>query len=147
MSYTHFTAKERHTLMFLLQMNLSFREIGRRLGRHHTTVSREVSRNARKIGCYWDEAAHYYGSDRRRQPRHEIKRSNKDLLNYVEEKLREDWSPETISSRLEIDYPRDQTMRISTEYIYQWVYRDYKQGGKLYRHLLRRHKKRRRQVG
>lgn len=33
MSYTHLNAKERHSLMYFLQMGLSYREIGRRLGR------------------------------------------------------------------------------------------------------------------
>ena len=42
MPYQHFSAKERHTLMYLLQMRLSYREIGRRLGRHHTTISRKT---------------------------------------------------------------------------------------------------------
>jgi len=58
MSYQHFNAKERHTLMYLLQLKVSYRAIGRRLGRHHTTISREAKRNARLHDwCYWDESA------------------------------------------------------------------------------------------
>jgi IS30 family transposase len=36
-------------------------------------------------------------------------------------------------------------MRISPEGIYRWIYRDALRGGSLYPHLLRRHKKRRKQ--
>lgn len=145
MSYQHFSAKERHTLMYLLQWRLSYREIGRRLGRHHATISREVKRNGRLFGCYWDEPAHRWAMKRRQQPRHTRKRSNKKLLKYVMARLREDWSPETIAGRLKIDHSRSSHMRISPEGIYRWVYEDTAQGGSLYQHLLRRHKKRRRQ--
>lgn len=39
MLYQHINAKECHSLMYLLQMNLSYREIGRRLNRSHTQIS------------------------------------------------------------------------------------------------------------
>ncbi|MBV5329545.1 MAG: helix-turn-helix domain-containing protein [Chlorobium sp.] len=39
-------------LFYLLQSGLSWREIGRRLNRSHTTLSREVKRNKRIFGCY-----------------------------------------------------------------------------------------------
>ena len=145
MSYRHFSAKERHTLMYLLQMHLSFREISRRLGRHHTTISREVKRNGRRLGCYLDAPAHRWAVVRRRYPRHTRRRSNQRLLVYVMERLRQDWSPETIAERLKVDHPRSRQLRISPEGIYRWIYEDAAQGGSLYQHLLRRHKKRRRQ--
>ena len=145
MSYQHFTAKERHTLMHLLYCNLSYREIGRRLCRHHTSISREVKRNGRRIGNYWDESAQQWAIERRKQARHTRKKSNEVLLSYVLKKLQEDWSPETIAGRLKIDFPRHRQMRMSPEGIYQWIYRDALKGGSLYLHLLRRHKKRRKQ--
>ncbi|MBV1915585.1 MAG: helix-turn-helix domain-containing protein [Pseudomonadales bacterium] len=124
MSYRHFSAKERHTLMYLLQMHLSFREIGRRLGRHHTTISREVKRNGRRVGCYWDEPAHRCAVARRSYPKHTRRRSNQRLFVYVMERLRQDWSPETIAERLKVDHPRSRQLRISPEGIYRWVYED-----------------------
>jgi len=56
-----------------------------------------------------------------------------------------DWSPEEIAGRLWIDYPNSVHMRINTETIYQWICLDAGQGGDLYTHLRRRHKKRRKQ--
>lgn len=145
MSYHHFTAKERHTLMYLLHWRLSYREIGRRLGRHHTTIAREVKRNGRVVGSYWDEPAHHWATARRKQPRHRRKQSNRRLQTYVLQKLQEDWSPETIASRLKLDFSRRRKMRMSAEGIYQWIFQDAAQGGTLYQHLLRRRKKRRKQ--
>lgn len=87
MSYQHFSSKERHTLMYLLQLRLSYREIGRRLGRHHTTIAREVRRNGRPIACYWDEYADQQAQARCHKPRHQRKRSNQRLLTYVDQRL------------------------------------------------------------
>ncbi len=44
MSYHHLSDQERYVIYHLRLIKLSFREIGRRLGRHHTTIQREVSR-------------------------------------------------------------------------------------------------------
>ena len=45
MSYTHLTEKERYVISHLKLANFSLREIARRLGRHHTSISREIKRN------------------------------------------------------------------------------------------------------
>ena len=45
MSYTHLTSQERHVIYHLILYGLCFREIGRRLGRSHSTIQREVARN------------------------------------------------------------------------------------------------------
>lgn len=145
MSYQHFSSRERHTLMYLLQLRLSHREIGRRLGRHHTTISREVKRNGRHFACYWNEYADQQAHARRHKARHQRKRSNQKLTTYVNQGLIADWSPETIANRLAVDFPRSPGMRISPECIYQWIYRDAAHRGSLYLHLPRRHKKRRKQ--
>ena len=145
MSYTHLNAKERHTLMYLSQYRLSSREIGRRLGRHHSSIARELRRNAHICGGYRDDTAHHMAEDRRKQPRHIRRWANGPLTAYVLSRLREDWSPGTIVGRLKLDFPRSRNMCLSVEQIYQWIYRDAAASGLLYRHLLRRHKRRRRQ--
>jgi IS30 family transposase len=45
MSYSHLTLQERYVIYHLVLFDLSFREIGRRLNRHHTTIRREIQRN------------------------------------------------------------------------------------------------------
>ncbi|RBP98194.1 hypothetical protein CRD60_03380 [Bifidobacterium aemilianum] len=44
-SYSHLSAHERHEIMAGVACGLSFRAIGRRLGRPASTVSREIRRN------------------------------------------------------------------------------------------------------
>ncbi len=67
------------------------------------------------------------------------------LVLYVKCKLEQDWSPEQITNRLTVDYPNGKTMRICHETIYQWIYSDAKNGGDLYTHFRRHHKRRRKQ--
>jgi len=124
----------------------SLREIGRRLGRHHTSISREIKRNRPTYdgdAVYWYDAAEYYAKERRHRPRHR-RRQHGRLLVYVTSKLHLEWPPEAIVGRLKMDYPDDQQMRISHETIYRWIYLDSRNKGTLHYHLRRRHKYRRR---
>jgi IS30 family transposase len=57
----------------------------------------------------------------------------------------QDWSPEEIAGRLIADYPNNELMRNSHETIYLWIYSDAINGGNLYTHLRRLHKRRRKQ--
>lgn len=145
MSYTHVSSHERYVIYHLLLWGLSYREIGRRLNRHHTTISREAERNGRTFGCYWHEPAQEWADERKHKARHYKKRNHKKLYNYVIHRIKNDWSPEEIAGRIKVDHPYDDSMRVSTECIYNWIYKDTKEGGYLYQHLRRHHKKRRKQ--
>ena len=148
MSYTHLSSKERYVISHLVLHGLSLREISRRLQRHHTTISREIKRNRPTYAddaVYSYDAAQFFVDQRKRMPHHAIRQSNPQLVHYVKCKLLEDWSPEHIASRLTVDYPNSKTMRICHETIYQWIYSDAMNGGDLYTHLRRHHKRRRKQ--
>lgn len=147
MSYGHLNLGERYVIHHLTLIGLSRREIGRRLGRHHTTIGRELGRNGPTYvaGVYVHEAAHERAVARRRQARHHRRRGHGRLHRYVMTRLRQDWSPEQVAGRLRRDHPHDRRMRISSEAIYQWIYRDAAGGGDLFAHLRRRHRRRRRQ--
>jgi IS30 family transposase len=54
-------------------------------------------------------------------------------------------SPRAIAGRLRRDHPADRAMRVSQQAVYRWVYRDAAEGGDLFAHLRRRHRKRRKQ--
>ena len=47
MPYSHLALKERCVIYHFILYGLSLREIGRRLNRHHTTISREIKRTGR----------------------------------------------------------------------------------------------------
>ncbi len=148
MSYYHLSSEERYVISYLVLNDLSLREIGRRIGRHHSTISREIKRNQPTyaddaVYCY--DAAQHYADQRKAKARHWRKKSNKHLVHYVQSKLIDDWSPEEICGRLIVDYPNNKLMRISHEAIYQWIYTEAVNGGNLYTHLRRCHKKRRKQ--
>lgn len=147
MSYSQLTSEERYVIYHLKLYGLSLHEIARRLGRHHTTISREIGRNGPVIPdwVYWHQAAHQQALQRRRQPRHHRRYTHAPLVHYVEQSLRADRSPDVIAERLRMDYPLDDKMRVSIETIYRWVYRDAHQGGQLFTCLCRCHRKRRRQ--
>ena len=147
MSYVQLTSEDRYVIYHLTLYRLSVREIARRLGRSHSTISRELKRNAPAIASwvYWHEGAQQQALQRRQQARHHKRYAYARLLRYVESGLKATWSPDVIAAKLKLDYPHDRRMRISTETVYRWVYRDAATGGQLFQCLSRCHKKRRRQ--
>jgi IS30 family transposase len=148
MSYTHLTEKDRYVISHLKSAKFSLREIARRLGRHHTSISREIKRNGPTYApdaVYWYYFTQPVADDRRHKARSYYRQNHRALVEYVEEKLRLDWPPEAIAARIRIDYPDDERMRISHETIYRWIYLDASQDGNLHNHLRRRHPRRRRQ--
>ncbi len=147
MSYRQLTLEERYVIAHLKLCKLSLREIARRLGRHHSTISREIKRNGPAVShwVYWYDVAHPRAVERRTRPRHHRRRNHHALYEYVAQRLRAHWSPETIAGRLELDYPGQSAMRVSHETVYRWIFRDAQAGGQLYRCLRLSHKRRRRQ--
>jgi IS30 family transposase len=147
MSYAQLTREERYVIAHLRMFKLSLREIGRRLNRHHSTISRELKRNGPTYpgGVYWYDSAQPRAMARRAKPRHQRRRTHSELYNYVTQRLCACLSPELIAGRLALDYPQHRLMRVSHETIYRWIYRDAQAGGELYRGLCRVHKRRRKQ--
>lgn len=149
MPYHHLSEEDRYVISHLTIAGYSQREIGRRIGRSHTSISREIKRNGpkyRDMAPYWYDVAQPLAIKRRHQPRHHRRQGQKKLVKYVHSRLRLEWPPEAISARLKLDYPTDQHMRISHETIYRWIFRDAQKGGELYKNLRRQHKRRRKQT-
>jgi IS30 family transposase len=148
MSYVHLKAEERYVIHHLKLYGLSLREIGRRLNRSASTVSRELKRNTGQYQeVYWYEDAQDWAEQRRHQTRLSAKKSDNKLYGYMLSGLKSGWSPQLISGRIKKEYRRHRNMRISTETLYRWVYRDAVNGGELYKLLPRHHKKRKRHSG
>lgn len=145
MSYAHLNPRERLSIFYLKQAGLSNRDIGIKLGRSHTTISRELKRNKRIIGCYCDQSAQKQADLNKSTPRHHRRLFYKKLKVYIIKKLKLGWSPQIIAGRIQRDYYQNKKMRISTEAIYQWIYKDAVNGGLMYKLLIRSHKKRRKQ--
>ncbi len=147
MSYVQLTSEERYVIYHLKLFKLSLSEIGRRLGRSPSTISREIKRNGPLYPAwvYWHEAAHGKALARRAKPRHQRKYELPALRRAVQAGLAQDWSPQCVAGRLRRDHPTNEDMHVSTETIYRWIYRDATQGGSLFKTLRHGHRRRRRQ--
>ena len=146
MSYVQLTLEERFVIYHLSVIELGVREIARRLNRHHSTISRELKRNGPPDpgAPYNISVAHNCAMQRRQCARHH-RRADQGLRRYVVQGLQAHWSPETIAGRIELDFARNRSMRVSHETIYRWIYLDAKAGGKLYECLRWQHRRRRKQ--
>ena len=114
---------EREEISLLHGLGHSDREIGRRIGRAHTTVGRELNRNGNRDGTYRALAAQRRAEERARRPKPGKLGSHPRLRGYVVDKLRsEQWSPRTISHALEMDFPDDVSMRCCHETIYRAIF-------------------------
>jgi IS30 family transposase len=97
------------------------RVIAARLGRAASTVSREVRRNASRLG-YRAVAAQAQAEARARRPKAAKLAGNDRLRGWVAARLEQRWSPEQISAMLRAEFPDDPEMRVSHETIYQSLY-------------------------
>lgn len=115
---------EREEIAILHAQRVGIREIGRRIGRPHSTVSRELARNSnRKDRRYRALTAQQRAEARARRPKPGKLRLNPRLREFVVDKLeREQWSPKQISQALPMEFPDDQTMRCCHETIYRSIY-------------------------
>jgi IS30 family transposase len=96
-------------------------EIARALGRHRSTVGREVRAAGGRRG-YRALAAERVARRRAQRAKPGKLSSSPRLLAAVEAGLGRCWSPQQISRRLRIDYPDDPMMRISHETIYRALF-------------------------
>jgi IS30 family transposase len=141
--YFQITSEERYTLGALRAQGFSQARIARALGRHPSTVSRELRRNsARFDGAYRPSKADERTSGRRSRSRRNSRFTREDL-EVVELLLREKFSPEQVSGYLRALG----LLRISHETIYKHVWRDQENTGQLWTHLRCSPKKRRKRYG
>lgn len=101
---------------------LSVREIGRRLGRSHSTICREQRRNVMPHNSYGATTAHRKAFDAARRARPGELSSAGLLRARVTTGLKDKLSPDQISGRLRRDYPTELVMRVAHETIYQALY-------------------------
>ena len=143
MTYRQLSPEERYMLAALRRQGLNQSEIARALGRHRSTVCREVRRNStRADGRYRAFTAQERTNGRRSRSRRNSRFSAEDFAR-VEELLRRQWSPEQVAGHL----ARSGLLSISHETIYRHVWRDKKDGGALHTHLRGARKRRRKRYG
>lgn len=116
MSYKHLNITDRSQLEILHRLGWSSREIGRVLGRHHSSIARETKRSG--LGeSYTAEVAQSAYLERRAMCRPQGK-FTPELASELEEKLGQTWSPEQIAEKRRAD---GETF-VCYKTIYRWLY-------------------------
>jgi IS30 family transposase len=130
MTYHQLTEQERYRITAQKMLGISQAEIARDLGRHASTISRELKRNrTTHDGGYRAEKAQSYAVARRRRSRRRAHFSAQQMYR-VAQLIQRKWSPEQISGTL-----KDRgEMSISHETIYRRLRWDRRVGGQLYKH-------------
>jgi len=138
--------EERDRIAIMRAKNIGVREIARVLGRSPSTISDELKRNGDK-GIYVAIQAQSDYERRKSKAGQREPLKNKDVYQYVTDKLREGWSPELIEGRLKRNHPKDCRWWISYETIYQYIYDPKNIDEGWWEYLPRKQKKRKKKNG
>lgn len=142
MKYQQLTSEDRYILAALKKQGLSIQQIADNMGRHRSTIYRELKRNSchHMDGSYRPSKAQRRTRARRSRSRRNRHYSEADYA-LVRTLLQRQWSPEQISGYIR----RHKLMErmISHETIYQYVWRDKANGGSLWLQLRQSQKQRR----
>lgn len=143
MAHTELSLRERRAIEDMLNAKVPVSKIATEIGRHRSTVHREIKRN-RYCDDELPNLSGYYGMTAQRSAAQRRARRRKlvrfeDLRQHVIKQLEIGWSPEQIAGRLQHD---GQALRVSHETIYAYVYGPDGQSEGLARYLPHRRKKR-----
>ena len=98
MSHNHLNINERCCIYNFINSGMSIREIAKALQRSPSTISRELRNNSHRIShLYYPEAAERKYKQRRLKC-HRQKINDRDVIEYIKDKLQCRWSPEQISN-------------------------------------------------
>jgi IS30 family transposase len=128
--YHQLTQQERYSITAYRRAGSSLAEVARLMGRHPSTIGRELQRNATSHdSVYRAEKAHSYATARRRRCRRGAHFSAESMAR-VASLLRGRWSAQQISGVLK----KTGELDISIETIYRRIRWDKKTGGTLWKH-------------
>lgn len=131
MKYRRVTCEMRLVIKTCLDLGLNQVEIAGKAGLSRSTISREIGRNSGGRGYRPKQAQRL--CEERQAYRFRPKKMTLEMVSRVREKIELKWSPEQISGRLK----QEGLESVSAETIYQYIYKDTKSGGSLWRNLRR----------
>ena len=134
--YKQLTHKERYQIYALLKEGLNYSEIARNIGYSKSTISREIRRNSTSKSAYHPDNASIETFVRHRDKTKFIK-IDKSIEKWIRKLLKLDWTPEQIAGRLN----EQKITKITHEAIYQYIYKNKANGGRLYLLLVHKAKK------
>lgn len=116
----HLTFEERRFLYRLKKMGKSNTQIAELMGRHRSTIGRELSRDTGQRG-YRPKQAQRLAGERRLASRRPHKMADPGVHQYVQQKLEKRWSPDQVAGRAKRDFPRARRRWLSRQTIYDWI--------------------------
>ena len=146
--FRRLTKEDRILIAQWRENGYSNKQIAKWLGRDKSTIGREIRKNSFK-GKVYEPLHAQYKADIKRGKTYNAKHPLKNpwLYSYVITRLRDGWSPEQISGRLKLEYPRRYERNIGTETIYRFIYKDKNKKLKYWEYLRRKQKRRRKKFG
>jgi IS30 family transposase len=146
MPYKHFTSDERDALQVMTDRELDKKSIARILGKDPSSVYRELDRNAHRR-CYISRKAESIAEKRRQNSCTRPKLDNKLLVQEIEHYFFGlDYSPEQISGVLALKFQGDNSLHVSHETIYTYLYSLQHDRADLKKHFRHGHKIRRKRL-
>lgn len=140
--YFRLNPEQRYQLSALLKAGHSNGFIARQLGVNKSSIGRELKRNSTSSQHYSPAMAQVFAADRQTDKKH-YSFFSIEMKTFIHQQMeKEQWSPEQISGYCKAN----SISMISHEWIYQYVYKDMKQGGQLYSQLRTQHKRRRKRT-
>lgn len=120
-STRHLSIHDREEISRGIASGESDRQIAARIGRHHTTVWREIGRHGGRRR-YRAALAETQAFENALRPQECKLARNSALAGLVAAKLTLDWSPEQIAMWLKATYPKDSELQVSHETIYKSLF-------------------------
>jgi IS30 family transposase len=138
-NYEHIDIEERYAIAAMRGQYIKVAEIARRLGRHRSTIYRELERNASvHDGNYRASHAVQKASGRQKRSKRNM-RYRTPQFSRIERLIRKKLSPEQVVGRFVLEGKPV----MSHETIYKWIWQDKNAGGSLWQYLRGAHKQRR----
>lgn len=116
---------EREEIALGLAAGLTPAAIARRLGRHRSTITREIARHRGSHEgklSYRASRAQWRSERNARRPKSAKLKDHAELRDWVQSRLALRWSPREIAARLRVEFPDRPEMWVSHETIYQSLY-------------------------
>lgn len=140
--YSQLTPSQRYQLAALHKAGHTNDFIAKQLDVHRCTVGRELKRNSSSRQKYNPALAQQFVKDRQADKKH-FSFFSTEMKTFIHHKMKnEQWSPEQICGFCKT---QNKPM-VSHERIYQYIYKDMKEGGQLYTQLRTQHKRRRKRT-
>jgi len=142
MNFRQITEDERYTISRMKVSGHTLTQIAQSIGKHKSSISRELKRNRSPDGSYRPDHAAGHArvmlSRSRKKPQY-----SKQIFQNVERQLKQQWAPEQIS----LIFRKMNLSEISYSTIYRYIKLDKKNGGLLHTNLRQYRKWRRKKNG